>query len=343
MRPLLKALVVSIVILAGEVTASAQLRPGINTTLQTTSTAAGSLLVGCALGASTGCTGGINAGPVIVNAGGINIVSDVPGVTTNKIYNSAGALMWSGAGITTGSGTIGTLAKWTSTSGLGNSIITESGASIAVAGSISDSVGTMATIRAGGIGISSQAQYDMFYASSATQLARVANGTTGQVWTATTSGAPGWGAGPAISTFSGCSGSGNSATNGAQNLALCSISGLTNVDRLLVKVSLYKTGATGPSVELYNSTDSVGIATSFNANAAQTYQVSYELSVDPQSNTNVQATSYRGVASTYTGTALNSTFVTNYTGSWNLALRIDNGTPAGGTFYYTYIVMKIAG
>lgn len=58
--------------------------------------------------------------------------------------------------------------------------------------SVSDPVGTMATIRAGGIGIASQAANDMVYASSATQLARVANGTTGQVWTATTSGAPSW-------------------------------------------------------------------------------------------------------------------------------------------------------
>lgn len=62
--------------------------------------------------------------------------------------------------------------------------------------SVNDSVGSMATIRAGGIGIASQAQYDMIYASGATQLARVANGTTGQVWTATTGGAPGWGAPP---------------------------------------------------------------------------------------------------------------------------------------------------
>ena len=59
-------------------------------------------------------------------------------------------------------------------------------------GTVNDSVGSMATIRAGGLGLTSQATNDLMYASSATQWARIANGTTGQVLTATTSGAPSW-------------------------------------------------------------------------------------------------------------------------------------------------------
>lgn len=43
--------------------------------------------------------------------------------------------------------------------------------------SVADSVGTLATVRAGGIGLGSQAALDFIYAGSATQLARLAAGT----------------------------------------------------------------------------------------------------------------------------------------------------------------------
>ena len=56
----------------------------------------------------------------------------------------------------------------------------------------SDVVENPIALRAGAIAIASQAANDMVYVSSATQLARVANGTTDQVWTATTSAAPSW-------------------------------------------------------------------------------------------------------------------------------------------------------
>lgn len=51
----------------------------------------------------------------------------------------------------------------------------------------------------GKIALASQAANDLQYASSATQWARIANGTTGQILTATTAGAPGWAA-PAVPT-----------------------------------------------------------------------------------------------------------------------------------------------
>ena len=47
-------------------------------------------------------------------------------------------------------------------------------------------------LRAGGHALSSQATNDLMYASSSTQWARIANGTTGQFLKATTSGAPSW-------------------------------------------------------------------------------------------------------------------------------------------------------
>lgn len=117
----------------------AQRRPLDATTMQLTSTSASALTVGCALGVSTGCTGGINSGPIIVNAGGVNIVSNVPGDTTMKLYNNAGTLTWNGAPLAVGSsvsGTIGRIAVFTASNALGDSIMAESGADIDVTGSV---------------------------------------------------------------------------------------------------------------------------------------------------------------------------------------------------------------
>lgn len=65
-----------------------------------------------------------------------------------------------------------------------NSILT-AGASAPAYQTLSTLTGTVATV-------SSQAAYDIPYATSATALGRIANGTTGQVLTATTSAAPSW-------------------------------------------------------------------------------------------------------------------------------------------------------
>ena len=112
------------------VTPAAAQRPTVHTTVQTTATTASSLLVGCALGATTGCTGGINSGPIVVNSGGINIVSNVPGDTTMKLYNNSGTLTWNGTPLAAGSslsGTTGTIAIFTASNAVGNSIITQTG------------------------------------------------------------------------------------------------------------------------------------------------------------------------------------------------------------------------
>ena len=84
-----------------------------------------------------------------------------------------------------------------------------------------DSVTT--TIKGGGLALTSQATYDLMYASSATQWVRIANGTTGQVLTATTSGAPAWATPSASGVTSFSAGSTgftpNTATTGAITLA----------------------------------------------------------------------------------------------------------------------------
>ena len=100
-------------------------------------------------------------------------------------------------------------------------------------GTVNDSVGSMATIRAGGLGLTSQATNDLMYASSATQWARIANGTTGQVLTATTSGAPSWKAAStgSVTLLSQQSGTANT-SGGATTVATYAVSGLAATDVL---------------------------------------------------------------------------------------------------------------
>lgn len=70
---------------------------GAFTQITTTNTGVASLVVGGATGAATTGTGGINSGPhVLANA--------VPAVTTNALYNNAGALFWNGSAVSVGGG-----------------------------------------------------------------------------------------------------------------------------------------------------------------------------------------------------------------------------------------------
>lgn len=136
---------------------------GAFTTLVTTNTGASSLVVGGATGGATTGTGRINAGSVVLSAGmalsggtistaGIVIPSAVPGDTSFALYNSGGNLFFNGVALAAGSsvsGTSGKLCKFTSATTVGDSIITESGATIVVTGTLNSTV----AIQLGGVSI----------------------------------------------------------------------------------------------------------------------------------------------------------------------------------------------
>jgi len=141
--------------------ASAQVAPTVVSTLKTTSTAATSIQVGCAVGSSV-CTGGIVAGPIdvasVTSGGFIGIASSVPGVTTYRLYNNAGTLTWNGVPLATGaslSGTTGTIPLFTGASTVGDSIMTQSGTTITVANTIAATTGTFTNV-AGTLSTASQ-------------------------------------------------------------------------------------------------------------------------------------------------------------------------------------------
>lgn len=113
--------------------------PGAFTVVTTTNTGADSLHVGCAVGSSS-CTGGIKAGSltataITINTGGAGLViaSQIPAVTTNALYNNSGNLYFNGVALATGSSVSGTsnkVAKFTGSSTIGNSSLSDDGSTV---------------------------------------------------------------------------------------------------------------------------------------------------------------------------------------------------------------------
>ncbi|MCR4374156.1 MAG: hypothetical protein NUW22_04845 [Acidobacteria bacterium] len=156
MRALIVAPILAVAIVAANPTPlSAQVRPVIATTVQTTDTTANALIVGCAIGSTT-CTGGVRAGTIRLTAGialdgatasdhGIVLASAIPASTAMAIYQSAGTLYFNGSVVALGSsvsGTIGAISVFTASNALGDSIIAQSGGNtITVTGTTNTTVG----------------------------------------------------------------------------------------------------------------------------------------------------------------------------------------------------------
>lgn len=203
-------------------------------------------------------------------------------------------------------------------------------------------------LRTGGIAIASQAANDVFYASSATQLARLANGTTGQRIRATTSAAPAWASG-GIDLLKANNGTDTTAT--ATNVDTYAMaSGLTAKDRVLVFWHVEAVTQAVAVPTLYNSTDSVGLGglkstgTGFagdNFAAGNTIGGCTLLQQEQSAATVVQATILAGHTSVNVfGSSV--IFTTAWTGAWTLALR-HGGVTSGGTFKWTWGVFRING
>jgi len=131
---------------------------------------------------------------------GLTVGDGAPSSTTSKLYNSGGTLYWNGGALATGgiptqitvaneaadtacfplfataaTGDLGPKANTSLTFNAATALLTST--------NVADSAGTLATVRAGGIGMTNQAEYDLVYASSATQLARIANAANGLLTT----------------------------------------------------------------------------------------------------------------------------------------------------------------
>lgn len=219
--------------------------------------------------------------------------------------------------------------------------------------SVADPTGTMATIRAGGLGLASQGAGDVLYATSATQLGRL-NGSG--ILQLNGAGAPtvvGSASTGAYRLIGGTSGTSTAAA--ATNVATFAISGLTVLDTLYVDIQQSSLANNTAEPAIYNATDSVLILTATNNGslvATGTFgRCGAFLGCDPATNTLVSATALiaQSAASGTTSTTTIawsqiSTFTTAWTGSWTLALRTGaGGVTAGGTYRYRISVYKILG
>lgn len=203
--------------------------------------------------------------------------------------------------------------------------------------SITDSVGSMATIRAGGLGLASQGTLDVMKSSSSSQWARLAVGAALQ-YLRVNGGATDleWGS---IAPTLIKEGTGTSSSAGATNVDTFALaSTLTIKDALLIFVRHRNSGNAANIIPIvYNSTDSVTAAALSTANNNYYVDVVF---IGAQSTTRVGSTTL-----VFTSGALSATraaFTTAYTGAWTLALR-HGGVTAPDTWEWEWAVYKIAG
>lgn len=221
-------------------------------------------------------------------------------------------------------------------------------------GNVSDSVGTIAAVRAGGIGIASQVALDFISAASATQLARLAKG-TGLQYPRMNAAATAWEfINPSLVLIG--ESSGTNTTAAAANVATFALSGLTVKDTLRVIVRHSSAVQTTAAPVLYHVTDSVTLFTNLSAAAANLTAAtasgsSVDIGVDPSSSKAVlsQGTTTAPIALAggdanavaYTTLAVATT---DWTGAWTLALRTGaGGVTAGGTYSYHIAVYRLLG
>lgn len=203
--------------------------------------------------------------------------------------------------------------------------------------SVADSVGTLDAVRDGGLTIASQAALDFIYAASASQLGRLAKGTSLQYIRMNSAATAYEFASIAPTLLLEASGTTtNAAAENVSTLALAST--LTIKDTLLIFVRHRNTGNAANVVPIiYNSTDGVTIATLSPAN--NNYYVDPVI-VGAQSTTLVG-----GVSLPFAGVVIaptRSTFTTSYAGAWTLALR-HGGVTAPDTWQWEWAVYKLAG
>lgn len=139
--------------------------------------------------------------------------------------------------------------------------------------------------------------------------------------------------------------SGTTTNAAAENVDTVAITGLTANDVLLVQVLVGSVTQDTASIQLYNSTDSVVVSQPDSAAAlvaGETLQSTQTLMQSQNSATAVfgRADGYSTAGARNNITA--ATVVTNWTGSWTLALR-QGGVTAGGTLRWKWQVYRVQG
>ncbi len=134
--------------------------------------------------------------------------------------------------------------------------------------------------------------------------------------------------------------SGTSTAAGATNVSTFAMaSGLTALDRLIVMIHAESVTQATAGVQLYNSTDSVQIA-SLTASLGAGATMVGDVHVGQYQSSAVKIGSHAKMSTGILNT--DATFATAWTGAWTLALR-HTGVTAGGTFRYNWGIYLLKG
>jgi hypothetical protein len=152
---MMKAFLLALFVLLPQLVA-AQPAPLVARTIVTTDTSVTSVCVGGNTpSAPSTCLGGLQAGPTVVNQA-VTLPSFTPGVTTNKLYNTGGTLTWNGSplavGGAVGPGTATFIPVFTGANAIGNSVISQAGTVITIAGTVTSTLFGANSFTAGGAG-----------------------------------------------------------------------------------------------------------------------------------------------------------------------------------------------
>ncbi len=198
-------------------------------------------------------------------------------------------------------------------------------------------------VYAGGLAISSQAALDFLYASSATQMARLARGTSRQypriksdlsAWEFASTGME--------LLYSNSGTTTNTGANTMDSYALAS--GLGAKDTLLVMMTWGTTTQPSGQQFLRNTTDTVNlIAAAWAAlTAGNYYNYMAILRQRQTSNTKVAVTNYSGNGAEAWAAGLQATFTTPWTGAWTIGWN-NTGVTAGGTADWSWAIYALRG
>ena len=209
----------------------------------------------------------------------------------------------------------------------------------------------LSELRTGGLALSSQAALDFLYASSASQFARLA---------ASASKAPRLNAAGSaweMALFN-CellkANSGTTTNAAAENVDTYAMaSGLTAKDTVVAFISMSSDTQQTATPSVYNSTDSVQMAYLVGTNQAAPGSIAAGAAVQTlviirQAQNGATTVHSHAMGRTLGGNfaieggGVVSTFTTNWTGAWTLALR-HGGVTAGGTGRWSWTVCKVNG
>jgi len=196
-------------------------------------------------------------------------------------------------------------------------------------------------LRAGGIALSSQAANDLQYALTTTTWGRLANGTTGQVLTATTSTPPSW-LTPSILLLK--VGSGTSTAAGTTTVDSIALSGLSGSGALLIDYVFESDTQQTASVTLTHVTDGGTVSAITNGAAIPAgASVAGHCFVKPAQSAQTKLVAHaetKASAGSAAGALNVLTTATAFTGSWTLGLA-HTGVTSGGTFRYRWSVYRL--